>query len=420
MKSLRTAIVLLLLLLAGALAAHWLGHEARFDLGEVLVRSGGYELHASLPGAALALGIVLLLSWILWQLLSAPFRAWTRRRQKQARARLIEGLDALHGGHWLRAEKLLERASEDADVRTIARATAARAANARGDDAAVRQHLATLAEKDAAAHAIARGEIALGNGQPHDALAALAEPAAQPLPPRGLALHAEALAAAGRAGEAWGLLGALKQQQALSPSAHAALESKLAAQAMREATDANVLAERWDTLPKPLRSDAAVVAAYAERAAALRWDDAAARSIEQALDARWNESLAALYGRLPIGKADSRRASAQRWLATHPDSPALLLTLAQLSRQQGQWPQAQEFLRRALNAGAGAEAWEELGHGFAAAGDDALARRSYANAIHARRGEATLELPGRDLRQKIYDEAVAEERDEHGVPRLRG
>ena len=46
--------------------------------------------------------------------------------------------------------------------------------------------------------------------------------------------------------------------------------------------------------------------------------------------------------------------------------------------------------------------------------------RSYANALSARRGEATIELPGRDLKQKIFDQAVVEERDEHGVPRLRG
>jgi HemY protein len=29
-------------------------------------------------------------------------------------------------------------------------------------------------------------------------------------------------------------------------------------------------------------------------------------------------------------------------------------------------------------------------------------------------------LPGRDMRQRIHDEAVVEERDEHGMPRLRG
>ena len=107
-------------------------------------------------------------------------------------------------------------------------------------------------------------------------------------------------------------------------------------------------------------------------------------------------------------------------MQAHPASPALLVTLAKLSRQQGQWPQAQEFLHRALAQGASAEAWEELGDGFAAAGDDASAQRCYANALRVRRGQAAVELPGRDMRQKIFDEAVSEERDEHGVPRLRG
>ena len=104
----------------------------------------------------------------------------------------------------------------------------------------------------------------------------------------------------------------------------------------------------------------------------------------------------------------------------HPASPALLVTMAQLARLQGQWPQAQEFLYRALAQGASADAWEELGHGFTAAGDEVLARRSYANALNASRGEATTELPGRDMKQKIFDEAVVEDRDAHGVPRLRG
>ncbi|GAB2499149.1 heme biosynthesis HemY N-terminal domain-containing protein [Pseudoxanthomonas sangjuensis] len=418
-RTLGNAILLLALALAGALALHWYG-ERSHSLGEVLVRAGGYELHATLLGALLALLLAALLLWLCWKLVSAPFRAWGRRSRKRARARLIEGLELLHGGHWQRAEKLLEQAGEDAEVGTVARIAAARAAAARDDEAAVQRHLAALSGRGAGALALARAERARAKRQPGEALSVLAAPDAQPLPPRGLALQAEALAASNRAGEAYGLLGALKQQQALAAAAFAALESRLAAQAMREAADANALAERWETLPKNLRTEPAIVAAYAERAAALHWDDAAARSVEQALETRWDESLAALYGRLPIDKTDSRRASAQRWLASHPDSPALLVTLAQLARRQGQWPQAQDFLRRALNAGAGAEAWEELGHGFAAAGDDALSRRSYANALHARRGEATEELASRDLKQKIQDEAVAEERDEHGVPRLRG
>ena len=42
-----------------------------------------------------------------------------------------------------------------------------------------------------------------------------------------------------------------------------------------------------------------------------------------------------------------------------------------------------------------------------------------ARALRATRGEAITELPGRDLRERIYDQSVVEERDEHGMPRLR-
>ena len=122
---------------------------------------------------------------------------------------------------------------------------------------------------------------------------------------------------------------------------------------------------------------------------------------------------------MPIARLEQRRENAERWLQAHPASPALLLTLARLARAQGQWPQAQDYLHRALAQGAGSEAWEEFGHGFTGAGDDASARVGYANALRAARGETVEELQGRDLRQKIYDQAVVEERDEHGMPRLR-
>lgn len=420
MKTLRIALVLLVLVAVGVLGAQWLSHEDVRNWGEVFVRVGGYDVNTTLPGAILVLIATALVLWIVWTLLALPFRAWGRHRRKRARAQLIEGLESLQYGHYQRAEKQLDRAAQDNEVGVIARTAAVRAAQARDDAPAVERHLQALAERSATAHALLMAEDALASAMPAQALVALDAPGAQPLPPRGLALRAEALAQVGRAGDAWGLLGPLRQQKALSANAYASLEARLATQSLRQANDANVLAERWEALPKPLRTDASVVAAYAERAAALRWDDAATHALEHALDSRWDEGLIALYGRLPVGKLDSRRASAQRWLHSHPDSPALLLALAQLARQQGQWPQAQDFLHRALAQGAGADAWEELGHGYAADGDELLARRSYANALSSGRGEAAAVLPGRDLRQQIHDHAVPEERDEHGMPRLRG
>ena len=415
MNLFRNLLFWIVLALVGALVAQLLVQ----DPGYVLVRYRGNDYSTTLAAAALIGLGALAGAWLLWKVLTSPLVALRRRRANVARARLTDGLDALQQGHWSRAEKSLALAAEQDDVAVIAHVGAARAAAAQGNTAAVAQHLDALAGSHPAARAVALAEVAFANGRPADALSALDNANAQPLPPRGVVLRAEALAALGRSGEAYGLIGPLRQQQALPAERLAMLEAQWAEAALREAGDANALADRWEALPKPLKSDPAAVAAYAERAAALRWDEAAAKSLEQALDSRWDESLAALYGRLPISRLDARRGHAERWLQAHPASPGVLLTLARLSQAQGLWPQAEAYLHRALAQGASSEAWEELGHGYAQTGDDARARLSYVNALRAARGDAISELPGRDLRQKIYDQAVVEERDAHGVPRLR-
>lgn len=416
MNLFRNLLFWIVLALVGALAAQLLVQ----DPGKVVVTYGGMNYFTNVPKALLMLIGGLLALWVVWKVLSLPFTAVRRHRKKQARARLIDGLDALHQGHWTRAEKSLAQAARNRDVAAIAGVAAARAAAARGDAAAKVQYLDALAADHPVARALAAADLALAEDRPGDALAALDMPTAQPLPPRGLALRAQALAALGRAGEAYGLLGALRQHNVWPAERLSQYEAAWAEAALREAADANVLADHWETLPKPLKTDPAAVAAYAERAAALRWEEAAAKSLEQALDTRWDESLAALYGRLPIGRLDARRANAERWLQAHPGSPGLLVSLARIARAQGQWPQAEAYLHRALAQGANSEAWEELGHGFAQVGDENRARLSYVNALRAGRGEAITELPGRDLRQKLFDEAVIEERDEFGMPRLRG
>lgn len=420
MKPYRSLVMLLLAAALGVLAATWLAQQDLSALGRVIVRTGGYDYSTSVPAALLLVLLAWLLLGALWYLLRLPVRTWSRYRKRRGRARLLEGLAALQGGHWSRAERLLAAAAEDPEAGALALAAAVRAADGRGDGNAAQEWLRALAGRDPVAHALLQAERLLGQSRPVDAINALDVAAAQPLPPRGLVLRVRALRMIGRAGEAYGLLGALRQQNALPPAELARLEVELAAQALQEAADANELAERWEATPKPLRTAPDVVAAYAVRAAALRWNDAALRHLDHALDARWDEALAALYGRLPIGHVDSRRASAQRWLQAHPASPALLLTLARLARQQGQWTQAEDFLYRALAQGAGAEAWEELGDGLAAAGDEARARLAYANALRASRGEPVQALPGRDLRERIHDLAVPETRDGHGIPHLPG
>ena len=416
MSLFRSILFWLVLAVLGALLAQVLLQ----DPGYVLVRYRGWDYTTTV---AAGIGILLAAAFaiaLLWTLLRMPFRAWTRHRKRQARAKLTDGLAAYERGEYARAEQLLKQAAESGDAEAVARSQAARAALARGDDAAATALADGFGERHHAARAMLRAEQALARGKPGDALLALDDPAAQPLSPRGLALRAEALEAARRSHDAYGLVGALRQQQALPAARLDALQTRWAAQALEQAADANALADRWDALPANLRTDAAVVGAYATRAAAMNWDEAATRSLEQALDAQWNDDLAGLYGRLPVARIEHRRGQVERWLAAHPSSPGLLLAAAQLAQAQGQWTQAEGLLHRAIAQGAGAPAWEALGHGAAQLGDEPRARMAYANALRSQRGEAPLDLPGRDLRQQIVDTAAIEERDEHGMPRLRG
>lgn len=191
MNLFRTLLFWILLALAGALLAQLLLQ----DPGFVLVRYLGTTIEASLAGALLLLGAGLFALWLLWKTLSWPFRLWRLRRERAARTRLAEGLEALHHGRYAEAETLLAQAALDPHFATAARIAAARAATARGDTPAANAHLDALAARQPLARAIALAEIALSEGRAADALAALDAATDTARAPRAVALRAEALAA---------------------------------------------------------------------------------------------------------------------------------------------------------------------------------------------------------------------------------
>jgi HemY protein len=396
MKPFQSLVVLLLAVALGVIASQFLGTEQLRQFGEVIYRYGGNDYRSTVPQVALMVLVGLLVLWLLWSLLASPFRAWGRYRRKQGRARLIDGIQAHEQGQWQRAEKLLESAAEDKEVTAVAMVTAVRSAQARDDQAAVNQYLQRLAGEDATLHALLQAERLLVQERPVDAINLLDTATIQPLPPRGLWLRTEALARAERAHEAYGQLGALRKQKVLPDEAVAELETRLAAQSLLEAGDVNALAAQWEATPKALRSDPDVVSAYALRAVALDWDEPALLNIEQALDTRWDESLVTLYGQMPVDKLATRQANLQRWLANQPASPALLLALGRIATRQRQHSQAEDYLHRAIAAGAGPAAWEALGQLFVERGEPALAAQCFANALRQQRGDDSIALARAD------------------------
>lgn len=75
---------------------------------------------------------------------------------------------------------------------------------------------------------------------------------------------------------------------------------------------------------------------------------AAARLIEDALDASWDSDLASAYGDCHHDTL-ARIAHAERWLPAHPRDSRLLLTLGRLCRRQQLWGKAQSYLEASLS-----------------------------------------------------------------------
>ena len=417
MSFFRTLLWWLLLALLGALA--W--EQFSPDPGQVLVRwHGTTVVFMSLAVFLAAWGLAWFALWALWTLLRLPFTAWQRLAAQQARNRLLNGLLAEQEGRHGRAGALLEKAAEDPQSASLARLGARRAALARGDYVAAATQLGALAATDARAVAMENAQALLIQGKPAAALEALqaAWPDGKALPPRALGLRGEALLALGRARDALPSLPALIAEGGLGADASAELEHRWHAAALGQSAHANELQERWNALPPALRDSGPLLMAYAGRAGALGLEAEAASVLADAIERDWQPAWVEAFGRLPAAREDTRLARAQGWLAAHPADPALFLCLGRLQAARHAYGPAGDLLERAIAQGAGADAWEELGHVHTALDHPARAQASYANALRVLRGEPARPLGERSLREQIAAEAVGEQRDALGYPRL--
>lgn len=349
--------------------------------GTLVSNVGGYTYRSTVADAFLILLASLLVLWLVWSLLTAPLRAYRERRAHADRLRLAEGLDAFQQGDWARAEKVMSTTAEAVpEVSGVSRYAATRAALAREDFDSASKHIDAMRPGHPLRAALASAEMSLQRGHFEAALSALDAADVQPLPARGLAMRAQALAGAGRAAESYAMLGALRKAAAFPKSDLDRYETSWASAAVTQAADSNALARLWDEMPKHLRSETSVVSAYAQRAAALGWDEAATRAIEQAVDAQWNDRLVTLYGNLPIGRYPERKARLERWMSSRPESESSWLALASLARTQNDLLAEHDYLQGAVQRSGSSSAYGLLGENALARGETELAARQFAKA----------------------------------------
>lgn len=418
MSGYRLLLILLTLALLAAVAAWAIGS----DPGYLLIQRGGWTVETTVVFALIALVVTWLALALLWWLAHWPLTASMRRAQQRAQLQFERGAVALAEGRPQRAENLLLSASRRDEHRLPALLAAYRAARERGEARRQGEILARIgSHKGAEAVAtVLRAEAELGDGRAGAAIELLTPlDLTQRLPPAGAKLLIEALAARGRTRESLTHLARLRRGHVMSPGDYDRFEARILAQALAETSDAINLKSLWAELNRNQRRDPTIAIAYVRRASQLKVGDEAAREIEGVLRKHWSDALAAAYGTLTAANPGARLQAAEALLKQHPASAGLLLALGRLCCEGALWGKAEDYLRRALAGGAGAAAWEALGDCFAAQADPERASRAYANALALARGAEAQPLAGRASREDLFAPlAVAEERDQHGVPRL--
>ncbi|GLQ98473.1 heme biosynthesis HemY N-terminal domain-containing protein [Dyella mobilis] len=412
---------ILLLVIVAALAAfgwHWVAE----DPGYVLVRFRGYTMQTSLLAAI----VLLLLAWMvitaLWRLVRWPFGAFSRRHRRLSQQRLAEGLVALMEGRHGDAERDLGRASRLDTLRGPALLAAAEASSRRGEHSRALESLDEAAQFAPRAARVLRARVLRRDGRPGEALALLTSEAdSGNLSPGGWREYALAALASGDTRRAREALGPLQKSGVLGARAYNTLETQVLVAGINAATDGSELNTLWSQLPKTQRRAPVVIDAYARKAAGYGLELPAMDEVESALRREWSSLLVETYGTLPGGDLEARLRRAESWQDAHPNDAGLLLALGRMCVRLSQWAKAHQYLERALALAPSANAWEALGDTYTGQGDATLAQRCYRNAIAIARGENTEALPSKNvIGGRLDTRPIAiEERDEHGVPRLR-
>ena len=83
------------------------------------------------------------------------------------------------------------------------------------------------------------------------------------------------------------------------------------------------------------------------------------------------------------------------------------------------WGQARKHLERSIALAPSAGAWEALAEMWTGQGDAVMAQRCYRNALALTRGDSVLNVPTGSVGAIDTRPIAIEDRDEHGVPRLR-
>jgi len=354
------------------------------DNGYVAVSFRGYLVEMSVPTLVLCLLLTLLGLQVLQRLARLPATRRKRRleqRHARARADLNRGLLEMSAGRWAESELTLTRAARDAAAPAVHYLAAARAADLQGQrerrDAWLGLARDASVEEPAPA-LITVAELMIKDGNSDAALEALGTLEQRgELNPRALLLLARVHRLRGDFDRLRQLEPRLRASRDIPATAVDEIVDTLYADMLKVATEKGGLAALnavWSDATRAARRRPGVVVAYARGLARFGEPEQAAEALRVLLESEWSEAAALLFGELPGGDALERLRSAEGWLRSRREDPALLVCCARLCLRAELYGKARSYLEtslalrpRAETAQILAQLLEDLGDGERAA-----------------------------------------------------
>ncbi|MCU7934422.1 MAG: heme biosynthesis protein HemY [Candidatus Thiodiazotropha sp. (ex Dulcina madagascariensis)] len=365
----RTLLAAFLALLAAVLITLWV----KQDNGYVLVGYGQWTIEGSLALFSLAGLALFLLMYtairILSRLWQMPERAanWRQKRRGQrARHALTRGLVELAEGRWKVAERHLTRYATQSETPLLNYLAAARAAQLQGEHTRRDDYLHLAHESMPSADVavgLTQAELQLAHQQYEQALATLMH--VRSLSPKHnyvltlLKKLYENLAEWRKLEE---MLPELKRRKVIGEKAYQALEIRVCGERLRqEAGDVDTLVRYWQSIPKAVRQQQAILTDYCRYMMALDAGSRVEPLIASSLQRQWSTELVTLYGQIELADPSHQLAVAEGWLKTHQEDPVLLLALARLSLQNKLWGKGRSYLEAGIGIAPSAESYQQLG-----------------------------------------------------------
>ncbi|MCS3457502.1 HemY protein [Aeromonas sp. BIGb0405] len=342
----------LIILVAVMVAGLAFGPEASGNKGYVMISLGNYTLESSVTSAVilaiLFYGLLLIVEWLLARVFGLRRKTlgwYGYRRRRKANQQTVAATLAFAEGHYSQAEKLMVKGARNSETPLLNYLSAAKAAQARGDDSRRDQYLQQAQEEHPKAElalTLTQTQLQIEQGQYESALATLES--LQALNPRH-PMVLDQLRQVRLARQDWAalleLIPVLHKVGKLNPKQEEELTRQAWVGRLQQGADeADTLAAIWQAMPKKLRQDPELLLGYGRQLRSLQGDKAAA---DLWLDALRRDASPQLLAELPRLRLDDYQ-PLLTLLGKMQDKPGAQAALAQVNLLAGHLDEAQRLL----------------------------------------------------------------------------